>query len=41
MTLDEALEYEAHLQEVAGRSKDNREGITALWEKREPKFIGS
>jgi len=41
MTLDEALEYEAHLQEVAGRSKDNREGITAFVEKREPKFIGS
>ena len=41
MTLDEALEYEAHLQEVAGRSKDNGEGIAAFMEKREPKFTGN
>lgn len=40
MTLDEALEYEAHLQEVAGRSQDNREGIAAFAEKREPQFTG-
>lgn len=41
MTLDESLEYEAHLQEVAGRSQDNREGIAAFVEKREPKFNGN
>ena len=41
MTLDEALEYEAHLQEVAGRSKDNGEGIAAFMEKREPRFAGN
>lgn len=40
MTLDEALAYEALLQEVAGRSHDNREGITAFLEKRTPAFTG-
>jgi 2-(1,2-epoxy-1,2-dihydrophenyl)acetyl-CoA isomerase len=40
MTLNEALEYEAYLQEVAGRSADNREGITAFLEKREARFTG-
>ena len=40
MTLDEALAYEAHLQEVAGRSQDNREGIAAYLEKRPPAFSG-
>ena len=41
MNLDEALAYEAHLQEVAGRSQDNREGIAAFLEKREARFTGS
>ncbi|MBP6015417.1 MAG: enoyl-CoA hydratase/isomerase family protein [Candidatus Promineofilum sp.] len=40
MTPDEALGYEAHLQEVAGRSADNREGIAAFLEKREAHFSG-
>ena len=40
MSLDEALEYEAYLQEVAGRSADNREGIAAFLEKRPPNFTG-
>ncbi len=40
-TLEEALEYEAHLQEVAGRSHDNREGIAAFIEKRDARFTGS
>lgn len=40
MTLFEALTYEAHLQEIAGRSHDNREGIQAFLEKREPNFKG-
>ncbi len=41
MSLDEALAYEAHLQEVAGRSEDNREGIAAFLEKRPPAFKGN
>jgi 2-(1,2-epoxy-1,2-dihydrophenyl)acetyl-CoA isomerase len=40
MSLDEALAYEAHVQEVAGRSKDNHEGIAAFMEKRAPQFTG-
>jgi 2-(1,2-epoxy-1,2-dihydrophenyl)acetyl-CoA isomerase len=39
-TLEEALTYEAYLQEVAGRSDDNREGVGAFLEKREPTFTG-
>ena len=39
-TLDEALAGEAYLQEVAGRSADNREGIAAFLEKRPPRFVG-
>jgi 2-(1,2-epoxy-1,2-dihydrophenyl)acetyl-CoA isomerase len=40
MSLDEALAYEAYVQEVAGRSQDNREGIAAFMEKRPPQFHG-
>lgn len=39
-TLEEALSYEAFLQEVVGRSSDNREGVMAFMEKREPTFTG-
>lgn len=39
-SLDEALAYEAYLQEVAGRSHDNREGVAAFLEKRSPNFTG-
>lgn len=40
MSLDESLAYEAYVQEVAGRSEDNREGIAAFMEKRPPQFTG-
>jgi len=39
-TLEEALEYEAHLQEIAGRTADHREGVAAFLEKRPARFTG-
>lgn len=39
-TLPEALDYEAYLQEVAGRTADHREGVAAFLEKRKPNFTG-
>jgi len=38
--LDAALEYEAHLQDLAGRTKDHQEGMAAFIEKRQPRFSG-
>jgi 2-(1,2-epoxy-1,2-dihydrophenyl)acetyl-CoA isomerase len=38
--LDAALEYEAYLQDLAGRSADHGEGIAAFTEKRPPRFRG-
>jgi 2-(1,2-epoxy-1,2-dihydrophenyl)acetyl-CoA isomerase len=38
--LDAALEYEAHLQDIAGRTKDHAEGMAAFLEKRPPRFSG-
>jgi 2-(1,2-epoxy-1,2-dihydrophenyl)acetyl-CoA isomerase len=39
-TLEEALDYEAQLQSIAGRSADHREGIAAFVEKRPADFKG-
>jgi 2-(1,2-epoxy-1,2-dihydrophenyl)acetyl-CoA isomerase len=38
--LREALEYEAHLQEIAGRTEDHREGVAAFLAKRPPSYTG-
>jgi 2-(1,2-epoxy-1,2-dihydrophenyl)acetyl-CoA isomerase len=38
--MESALEYEAYLQEIAGKSKDHIEGVKAFFEKRQPEFHG-
>lgn len=40
VSFEEQIDYEAHLQEVAGHSSDYREGVTAFYEKRPPNFEG-
>ena len=38
--LEQALDYEAQLQSIAGRSADHKEGVAAFVEKRQPTFRG-
>jgi 2-(1,2-epoxy-1,2-dihydrophenyl)acetyl-CoA isomerase len=40
-TFEGALDYEASLQGIAGRTADHAEGLAAFVEKREPRFSGS
>ncbi|MBS1490721.1 MAG: enoyl-CoA hydratase/isomerase family protein [Bacteroidetes bacterium] len=39
-SLEEMLEYEAYLQEIAGSTTDHEEGVRAFLEKRKPTFTG-
>jgi 2-(1,2-epoxy-1,2-dihydrophenyl)acetyl-CoA isomerase len=39
-SLDDALQIEADLQQIAGQSRDFHEGLRAFVEKRDPEFIG-
>jgi 2-(1,2-epoxy-1,2-dihydrophenyl)acetyl-CoA isomerase len=39
-TLEQALEYEAQVQDVAGATADHREGVAAFLQKRQPKYEG-
>ena len=39
-TLEEMLEYEAYCQDIASRTDDYKEGVTAFLEKRKPVFKG-
>ncbi|HEX3218976.1 MAG TPA: enoyl-CoA hydratase-related protein [Candidatus Limnocylindria bacterium] len=39
-SLDDSLELEAQLQDLAGRTEDHAEGLAAFAEKREPRYLG-
>ena len=37
--LEAVLDYEAHIQDIAGKTAEHYEGVHAFLEKREPKFV--
>jgi 2-(1,2-epoxy-1,2-dihydrophenyl)acetyl-CoA isomerase len=37
--LEAALDYEAHIQEIAGKGREHKEGVSAFLEKRPPRFV--
>jgi 2-(1,2-epoxy-1,2-dihydrophenyl)acetyl-CoA isomerase len=37
--LEQVLDYEAHIQDIAGRGAEHKEGIRAFLEKRPPQFL--
>jgi len=39
--LEEVLDYEGHMQEIAAQTPEHREGVSAFLEKRAPKYIKS
>lgn len=39
--LEASMEYEAHMQEIAGRTADHKEGVAAFLEKRPPVYKGA
>jgi enoyl-CoA hydratase/carnithine racemase len=39
-SLDEMLDFEALQQRITFTTEDAREGVTAIMEKREPRFVG-
>lgn len=38
--MESALEYEMYLQDIAGRTRDHAEGVSAFFDKRDPSFTG-